>query len=72
MKVIVIRHRWGDSVRFFSSVVRTRCILSVGVADSIEKVLSSAAAAVPTTMAAFSVGEGDETHIFDEVEANLR
>ena len=45
MKVIVIHHRWGDSVRFFLSVVRTRCILSVGAAASIEKVLTSAAAA---------------------------
>ena len=43
--MIIIRRRWGDSARSFLSVVRTRCILSVGAAASIEKVLTSAAAA---------------------------
>ena len=43
--VIVFCYRWGDLARSFSSVVRTECILSVGAADSVERMSFMAAAA---------------------------
>ena len=50
--VIVFRHCWSDLARSFSSVVGTECILSVGAADSVDKVLFMAAAAANYEMAA--------------------